>query len=418
MFAFLRTQLRATADILKGLRGNARACIVTEPGWAIPYHLYITYASLYMVALGCSERQVGTVTAVGLASAMVFSLIAGYITDKLGRRKTTLIFDLVGWSLPALIWAVAQGYVFFVVAAVINSVVRVVYISWNCLFIEDTEPAQRVHAYSWIFVASILAGFITPFAGLLVRKFTLVPTMRGLYLFATVCMTSMFLIRNKVTRETQMGLKKMMVTKDMRLLASVRDYLQAVRECVRDPVVLVAMSMAIVSNILLTLRTTFLPILLAGDLGFRAADIAIFPALYSGMMLLVYVFIMPSINGGNMRAALMYGLLFSIVGYALLIVSPQKSYALVITSTIVVAIGTGISGPVIESVLANSIRSDDRAKVMSVFHACMFAVSSPFGYLAGVLSSVSDRLPFAMAVVLLGAAVGLLRRLSTLQRAR
>ena len=45
---------------LKNLTGNPRGCVYTEPLWGIPFNLYAPYASVYMVALGLSDAQIGT----------------------------------------------------------------------------------------------------------------------------------------------------------------------------------------------------------------------------------------------------------------------------------------------------------------------------------------------------------------------
>lgn len=73
----------------------------------------------------------------------------------------------------------------------VNGIFRVTAISWSCLLIEDTAPRKRVYLYAWITVASALAGYVVDRAGL-------IPAARGLYLFAFVSMTAMFLIRNRV----------------------------------------------------------------------------------------------------------------------------------------------------------------------------------------------------------------------------
>ncbi len=77
------------------VEGNSRACIYTEPLWGIPYSLYVPYMSVYMLALGLSDVQIGLIATIGLISQMFFSVLGGVITDKLGRRMTTLIFDLI-----------------------------------------------------------------------------------------------------------------------------------------------------------------------------------------------------------------------------------------------------------------------------------------------------------------------------------
>ena len=95
------------------LEGNARACVMVEPLFIIPHNLFITYTSVYMVALGCTDKQIGLIASVSLIFQMFFSIIGGYVTDKLGRKRTSLIFDLISWCIPTLIWAVAQNFYFF-----------------------------------------------------------------------------------------------------------------------------------------------------------------------------------------------------------------------------------------------------------------------------------------------------------------
>src|ERR1051325_145646 len=94
---------------LRNLRGNARAAVFTEPLWGIPFNLFAPYASLYMIALGLQESQVGLVARVGRAGQIVGALFAGILTDQLGRKRATFWFDILAWSVPCLLWASAQG---------------------------------------------------------------------------------------------------------------------------------------------------------------------------------------------------------------------------------------------------------------------------------------------------------------------
>ncbi|WP_289479122.1 MFS transporter, partial [Klebsiella pneumoniae] len=88
---------------LFALRGNQRACVYTEPLWGIPYNLYSPYASLFMVALGVSDQQIGFLLSIGAIFQVIAALLGGVLCDKLGRRKTTAIFDILSWSVPCLI---------------------------------------------------------------------------------------------------------------------------------------------------------------------------------------------------------------------------------------------------------------------------------------------------------------------------
>ena len=405
MLSFIRRQLGSTLGIIRDFRGNARACVFTEPMWGIPYHLYVTYASLYMVALGCSAEQVGIVTTVGLASAMVFSLLGGYVTDRLGRRRTTLIFDLISWSIPTLLWAFARSFAWFLAAAAVNGVVRIVFTSWTCLFVEDTTPDQRIYAYTWIYVAGILAGFVAPVAGGLVRRFSLVPTMRGLYLFAFASMTTMFILRNHLSKETAIGLERIRLTRRAGPREVLRDYLKAALTFVRGRGLAFAIALTILSTIIETVVSTFLAILLTGSIGLRQSTIAVFPAVYSGVMLAVYVFLMPTVGRLDPSKPLLLGLTASLAGYLVLLVAPRGAVWVIMVSTVLRGCGYAVTNPILNALIANSIPDTERAKVMSLFYVLLFAVSSPSGYVGGRLAAISDRLPFTVVVGLAGLSV-------------
>ena len=140
--------------------------MLTEPMWGIPYNLYAAYASVYMLALGLSERTIGSVAALGLAFQVAFSLIGGPLTDKYGRKRTTLIFDVLAWSIPTLLWTFARNARWFYLAAFFSAIVRIPMTSWTCLFIEDAPKDRVVHYWAWVHIAGIVAGVVTPVAGM------------------------------------------------------------------------------------------------------------------------------------------------------------------------------------------------------------------------------------------------------------
>jgi MFS family permease len=110
---------------LRSFTGNARGCVYTEPLWGVPYNLIAPYASVYMVALGLTDRNIGLVLSVSWGFQVFWALMSGAITDKLGRRRTTLLFDILAWSAPAVIWAVSQNFWWFLVAGIMNAIWRV-----------------------------------------------------------------------------------------------------------------------------------------------------------------------------------------------------------------------------------------------------------------------------------------------------
>jgi len=398
MKQFLRERFIHTLLILRSFKGNTRACLIAEPLWGIPFYLYIAYASLYMRALGLSAQQIGIGATVGLACEMIFASMGGIITDRLGRRRTTLIFDMIGWSIPSLIWAFASSYEHFLAAAVINAIYKIVVSSWSCLLVEDTPRRRRVHAYTWMFMAGTIAGFFAPLAGLIVDRAGLVPAVRGLYLFAFVSMTGMFILRNHLVRETKIGYQKMREAKAGRYRAVVAEYRVVFAVLRRNPSIITAFLVVMLGNIQLYYNRYFLSILLKEAIKFPIALISLAPALASVGKMVVSVFVLPMLSRLQPGKAIRYGFVVSAAGLALLAAAPASGILVALVGVILEAAGYAIIAPFAESMLANAIVDEHRAKTVSLFHAISNGISSPFGYLGGVLTAISPRYTFLLVL--------------------
>lgn len=399
-------------ESLRAFKGNARTCILVEPLWGISYNLFVPYASLYMLALGVDEKRIGLIAALGMGLQTFWSLAGGWITDRFGRRRTSLVFDTLSWSLPTLLWTFAGGFSWFFAAAVLNSLVRVVHISWSCLFIEDAAPDSRVSLYAWIAVAGTLSGFFAPIAGFLVNRYGLVSATRGLYFFAFLMMTAMFWIRNAFTKETAIGLVKMEEARTRRLADSFGEYGKALRALVGSRAAVVALILAVLSNIHLLVRNNFLSVVLTKGIGLSAGMIAAFPPLASAVTLAAYFFLIPRVK--NIRRALMLSLGANVVGNLLIYAAPAAAsggslgaVVAVTAGTFAVALGTGVAGPVVDAVLANSVDDATRATALSLVYTVIYGVSAPFGWISGEVAAAGPRLPALLAAATMAAAAAL-----------
>ncbi len=391
--------LGLTFSVLRSFQGNTRTCILVEPLWGIPFNLFAPYASLYMLALGCTKAQVGTITAIGLIFQMLFAIVGGYITDRLGRKRTSLIFDLLSWSIPTLIWMVAQDYYYFLVAAILNAMVRIVQNSWNCLMIEDAPPEQRVHIYTWVEVANILAGFFAPFSGYLVERFTLVPAVRGLYAFAFLSMTFMFFLRNKYTEETIIGRKKMQEARLHTLSTAFREYPVLVKDLVRNPVTRAAFLLVMLNNVQIVLRNTFLGIVLNKGIGLSQESLGLFPAIGSAVVMFIYIFIMPVVGSRPPAKPLLFGLTFFLTGTMLLLLTPSGTLVWALGAHFIASIGSAFVTPFVNGNIANRVMDEHRAKQMAIVYAVVYGGSAPFGWIAGSVAMIDARYPLLVALL-------------------
>ncbi len=389
-------------DMLKtlaGLRGNPRACVYTEPLWGIPSSLYLPFASLYMIALGCGDAQIGLITTLGMVSQIVFALLSGAVTDKLGRRLTTLIFDIVSWSVPTLIWALAQNAYFFVAAAVINGVMRITQNSWTCLLVEDAEKDKLVAIWSWITVAIIVSGLAAPLSGVLVEGIGLVPAVRILYLFAFVSMSLKFFILYRYSTETAVGEIRRRETKGVPLLRLMGAYTGSFRAIRDNPYTLNAFFISFALVVYETIRNVFWSIAVVKHIGLPEAAIGVFPFIKSGIMLAFYFLVVPRMNHLNFKRPFIVGFALLIASNVFLVISPAGSFAMVGVSTFFEACAFAVIGPFKDTLLVDAIEPKDRAGTFGLFNLATIVLASPFGWIAGLLSERSRMLPFYLLTV-------------------
>jgi len=385
---------------LKNLRGNPQVCVYTEPMWGIPYNLYAPYASLYMLALGVSDSQIGMLTSIGLAFQVLFALLSGAITDKFGRKRTTLVSDLISWSIPMLILTASQNLYFFLAASIVGSMWRISSTSWVCMLVEDADQKQLVHIYTWIEIAGYSAAFFSPLAGLLIDKFTLVPTVRGLYLFAFFMMTAKFLVFNYYVTETRQGKIRMQETKGQPLLSLLRGYRGVFLQVLRTPRTLLTVSIQLVMSIGMTIANTFWAILVTGKLHIPESNIAYFSFFRSVAMLVFFFLIMPRISSMRFKRPLLTGFLGLIASQTLLISMPEKSYLLLLFTILIDAWSIALINPFLGSMITVNVDPQERARIMAIISVVVISLTSPFGWIAGRLSEANRVLPFVLNIVL------------------
>jgi DHA1 family tetracycline resistance protein-like MFS transporter len=387
-------------ETLKNLRGNVRGCVYTEPLWGIPYNLYAPYFSVYMLAFGLTDSQIGLITSVGLVFQVFWTMLSGAITDKLGRKRTTLIFDLLSWSVPCLIWAIAQDITYFFAAAIVNSLWRVVHNSWQCLLVEDTDPDLLVDVWSWIYISGLVAAFFSPLTGWLLDRFTLVPTMRGLFLFSFVMMTVKALATNSMVSETKQGVVRMQETRGQPLFAVLSGSGKVLKQVLNTPSTLLVTILLLVVSIGRMVQGTFWSVLVTEKLQIPPEHLAYYPLARSITMLLVFFLVMPRLRNIDARQPMIWGFLGLIVSQVILISVPAKNYVLLLVATVLEACSMPIATTPLEKLVVLVVDAKERARIMAIVYMVVIVFTSPFGWIAGKISEINRSLPFVLTISL------------------
>jgi MFS family permease/uncharacterized membrane protein YeaQ/YmgE (transglycosylase-associated protein family) len=385
---------------LRRLTGNPRGCVYTEPLWGIPFNLYAPYVSIYMLALGLSDADIGLIVSISWGFQVIFSLLSGVITDKVGRRKTTLIYDLIAWAVPALISALAQNFWYLLAAGIVNSTWRITMNSWTCLLVEDAEQEQLVDIYTWISISNQLVGLAAPLAGILIGMFSLVPTMRGLYLFAVVMFTIKPIVTYWMTKETARGELRMRETRSQSTFAMLRGYTGVARDLLRAPQTLYMIAITLVVSITSLISGNFWAIIVTEKLHIPAQDLGVFPFVKSAIMLAFFFVVMPRIARLHYKMPLVIGFLGFVVSQVLLITAPEQGYPMLLANAFLEACSFALVSPLLGEMTVLTVDAQERARIQSILYVIVILLTSPFGWIAGTLSSANKDAPFILNIVL------------------
>lgn len=392
---------------LRSLQGNVRGVVLTEPLWGIPYNLYAPFVSVYMLALGLSDSQIGLLASISLGLQVLWTMVSGAITDKYGRKRTTYVVDLISWSIPCLIWAVAQDFNYFLVAAIINSTWRITHNSWQCLLVESTKPEMLVDVWSLIYISGLVAAFFSPITSLLVATFSLVPTMRGLYLLAFVMMTVKFVVMNAMVTEPEPGVVRMEETRDQSIWSIVRESHFVVRQVLRSPETVVVLALMLIVGIGNLINQTFWSILVTEKLQVEDQYLPIFYFVKSMTMLLFYFLVMPKLRMMNALKPMLFGFACMILSWSILVNIPPGSYGFILLATVLEGIGMPALSPMLEKLIAINVNPKERSRIMAFLYLIVLLGATPFGWIGGQMSEVNRSLPFLLNIGLyaMGAAL-------------
>ena len=125
-----------------------------------------------------------------------------------------------------------------------------------------------------------------------------------------------------------------------------------------------------------------------------------FPILNAAVMLVFMVGFQHRMDATKFRAPLWAGLALYAAAALVLVFSPADSLGFVLLYVFVAAVAAALVNPRKDALLQLNITAQERARLNALIMASTIALSSPFGYLAGWLSSIDRRLPFVFTFLL------------------
>lgn len=387
--------------LLKDIPKNARYALMVQPMWTVWGSTVLFYSPLYMKEIGLTEIQIGIISTVNIFVSFIFYILAGPVTNRLGRKKTTFVFDTVAWVIPMFMWAVAKDFWCFLIPSIINASSKVVFISWNCLITEDTEKSKRAKVFGVTYIINISSGVTTIIAGLIMNKLGFVITLRWIYLIGMISMAAMFYIRNSLVVETKIGMELMKKHSGLPVLQIIKRYNSTIINIFRNRSIVLIIIIYVFTSFVLSINNTVQIIFIKDFLKFNEVEVSLIPCINALICILIFGLIMPRIKGKAEERILFYSLAVMVLGSFMFLFIPKSRLSFMLLSNAILAAGNFSMQTYRDSVVMNTSESDKKAEVFSAVQTLAAFSSIPSGFLAGYTYSINPYIPFILVVILL-----------------
>jgi MFS family permease len=422
MIQQLTGRTRQIGKVFSVVQGNARVIVITEGISSVFFQWYGTYLTLYMLALGVSEIEVGLLTSLLIFTQLISTLFGGYVADRFGRKLVLVVADIVCWGVPFALYAVAQNPWYFVIGRFINGFIYIVMPAFDCLFVEDVEMEHRPAVFGMNQLLNAAASLLAPVAGVMVSAWGMVPAGRVMMASAGAVAVIIAIVRLFTLKETSVGRERMSQTAQLSPGASIREYSAAVVSMVRDQKVRQFLIVRNLAAFATTMWATYAVIYLADakGVGLHESIISLIPFVSSLATILMILLAADGYRSDRIYRNLLIGQVLWLASAVIFLASPQKTIWFALVATFLSAIYTALYTPASSSYWANIVGDHERAQVFSASSTILSLLTLPAAPLAGLLYLLWPRAPFcfaaALQLVVLGMLVGMWKKESGEQR--
>ena len=360
---------------------NARICLGTFPFWAVPYTIYIYYLSLYLMERGISSSEIASLMTVANASALVFSVVAAPVVDRMGRRNATLVFDLLSSALPCLLFLISGNIVVALIAQMATGMNRIMSTGYYLLMIENTEESNSVSAMNWFNIILVGAGLTTPLAGIVVSRMGVLDGERLFLIISFVCMTVQAIVRHVLVTETPTGIAVRNSKNRFSLSETVRDYGKTIRYMVSNRKVLDAMIINSLIYVYYTVGTTislFFTPYFSEYRGLSGVRLGLVGGIYAGGTLFSMILINPRIKPKHLYIYAIQASMVSLGGFAMLMFCPMGNNWMLFTAVALISLSYGALKTIADSLLALQMTNE----FSTGLYAISFILASVLGIIA------------------------------------
>lgn len=387
------------------LEKNASVCMKALPFWMIPYTFYMYYLSLFLMEKGLSSSQITLLMSVTNLSSLIFSFIASPIVDRLGRKNTLLVFDLLSSAIPAGILYISQSFIPAMIALAMIGLNRIMSTAYYLVLIEDTSDRNSMDSMNMFNIITVISGVTTPLAGVIVSKLGIIKGENLFLIVSFILMTSQAIIRHFFIVETPTGKAVKQSISKFSIKDVLHSYKGTIVHLVKNRQLFAALLINAIMYVYYNLGTTtsllFTPYF-AQYRNLTGVILASIGAIYSAGTLFSMLVINPRIKKETIYKYTLVAGLVSMVGFVMIIMCPIGNTVFLIFAVVLLALSYGVLKSVADALLAMETDGELGAGIYSLSFVLSSVLSILALQLVNILYEKSPNWLFGLSAILVG----------------
>ena len=385
------------------LERNASVCMKALPFWIIPYTYYMYYLSLYLMEKGMDSGHVTTLMTISNISALFFSFFAAPIVDRMGRKNSLLVFDLVSSVLPALIFLLNASFVSVALGMILVGMNRIMSTAYYLLFIEDTSDKNSIDSMNAFNIISVGAGILTPLAGIIVSRLGIISAEKLFLAVSVVSMTAQALIRHVFVVETPTGKEMMRISRGRHISNPFAMYIPTIKWLWKNSSATRALAINAFIYVYYTVGTTssllFTPYF-SNHKGLSGITLSLVGGIYAGATLFTMLIVNPRLEGNNIRTSMIVSSFLSIVGFFGMMMCPRGNLVVLFVSLVLIAFSYGNLKSMSDAVLAMECEGEYGSTLYSFSFVLSALLSIIALQIVQVLYAISPNWMFGFSLII------------------
>jgi MFS family permease len=324
--------------------------------------MVMPYASLYVLALGGESSQIGVINSLRPLAGLVMFPLAGYFTDRAGRKKLIAIAGYLS-AATMMLYVFAPSWEWIALAAFLQGFMVIMFPPTSAIMADSLAPENRgVGIATMNTLASVLGMFSPYIAAILIQIYGTAPGMRILYALLAGAIALGATINFRFLKETASEGEK---GPSMSVSQIFRDAYGGVPAMLRRlPVSVRALGIVVILGFMANgVATSFWVIYVVEEIGLSTVDWGLILFIEAALKAVIYIPAGVLVDRYGRARSLMVSLLVSLVSIPTFIIA--RGFYQVLAIRLAVGVANVFFIPACSALMADCIPRDIRGRAMA-----------------------------------------------------